>query len=85
MATILGIGVGVDIMHFTIDYNYLSAAREMLDNVDFYSTLHHFKVGYNLNEHWNINITSISKLIKTTSVLNEYDDNIYNIGVSYVF
>jgi hypothetical protein len=85
MALVVGIGVGVDIWHFTIDYNYLFAERETLANVDFYSTLHQFKVGYNFNEHWNINITSISQLIKTTKVLNEYDNTIYNIGVSYAF
>ena len=84
-ALVAGIGVGVDIWHFTIDYNYLYAERETLDNVDFYSTLHQFKVGYNLNEHWNINIASISQLIKTTNVLKEYDNTIYNIGVSYAF
>ena len=27
----------------------------------------------------------IKKLIKTTNVLKEYDNGIYNIGVSYVF
>lgn len=84
-ALVFGIGIGVDIWHFTIDYNYLGAERETLDNVDFNSTLHQFKVGYNFNEHWNINIASISQLIKTTNVLKEYDNTIYNIGVSYAF
>ena len=85
MALVVGLGMGVNIWHFTIDYNYLYAERETLANVDFYSTLHQFKVGYNFNEHWNINITSISQLIKTTKVLKEYDNTIYNIGVSYAF
>lgn len=85
MALVVGIGLGVDIWHFTIDYNYLYAERETLANVDFYSTLHQFKVGYNFNEHWNINIASIYQLIKTTKVLKEYDNTIYNIGVSYAF
>lgn len=84
-ALVVGLGMGVDIWHFTIDYNYLYAERETLANVDFYSTLHQFKVGYNFNEHWNINIASISQLIKTTNVLKEYDNTIYNIGVSYAF
>ena len=85
MALVVGIGLGVDIWHFTIDYNYLYAGRETLANVDFYSTLNQCKVGYNLNEHWNINITVIYQLIKTTKILKEYDNNIFNIGVSYAF
>lgn len=85
MALVVGLGMGVDIWYFTIDYNYLYAARETLANVDFNSTLHQFKVGYKLNEHWNVNIGTISQLIKTTKVLKEYDNTIYNIGVSYAF
>lgn len=84
-AFVVGINVGIDVWHFTIDYSYLYANREELSNIDFCSTLHQFKVGFSFNEHWNVNITSITQLIEKASILKEYDNTIYNIGVTYVF
>lgn len=80
-----GIGIGFDVWHIAFDYTYMYAMREELSNVEFYSDMHQFKIGYKFNEHVDVNFTIFTRLLKSASILSDFDKTNYNIGVTYAF
>lgn len=85
MAFIFGPNIGFDFWKFSFDYSYLWRSGERLESITFNDTYSKYKFGFNINEHFNVNVTMISNMISSTQRLKEFDDNMFSLGLTYRF
>lgn len=85
IAFTFGPNIGFDFWKFSFDYSYVLRYGERLESITFNDTYSKYKFGFNINEHFNVNVSIISNMISSTSVLNEFDDNMFSIGLTYRF
>lgn len=80
-----GPNIGFDFWKFSFDYSYVLRYGESLESVTFNNAYSKYKFGFNINEHFNVNVSMISNMISSTSVLNEFDDYMFSLGLTYRF
>lgn len=85
MAFIFGPNIGFDFWKFSFDYSYIWRIGDRLESITFNDTYSKYKLGFNINEHFNVNITMISNMISSTQRLKEFDDNMFSLGLTYRF
>ena len=85
MAFTFGPNIGFDFWKFSFDYSYIWRCGERLESITFNDTYSKYKFGFNINEHFNVNVTMISKMISSTQRLKEFDDNMFSLGLTYRF
>ena len=85
LAFTFGPNVGFDFWLFTIDYAYIWSSRNNIESIDFNTNFSKYKIGFNITEHVNINVTMITNLIESTKRLNEFDENMFMVGLTYRF
>lgn len=85
MAFTFGPNIGFDFWKFSFDYSYLWRSGERLESITFNDTYSKYKFGFNINEHFNVNVTMISNMISSTQRLKEFDDNMFSLGLTYRF
>lgn len=85
MAFTYGPNFGFDFWLFSLDYSYIWRFGETLESITFNNAYSKYKFGIDINEHLNGNVTMISNMIKSTSVLNEFDDYMFSLGLTYRF
>ena len=85
MAFNFGPNIGFDFWKFSFDYSYLWRSGERLESITFNDTYSKYKFGFNINEHFNVNVSMISNMISSTQRLKEFDDNLFSLGLTYRF
>lgn len=85
MAFTFGPNIGFDFWKFSFDYSYIWRCGERLESITFNDTYSKYKFGFNINEHFNVNVTMISNMIRSTQRLKEFDDNMFSLGLTYRF
>lgn len=85
IAFTFGPNIGFDFWKFSFDYSYVLRYGESLESVTFNNAYSKYKFGFNINEHFNVNVSMISNMISSTSVLNEFDDYMFSLGLTYRF
>ena len=85
MAFTYGPNIGFDFWLFSFDYSYILRYGEKLERVTFNNAYSKYKFGIDINENLNGNVTMISNMIRSTSVLNEFDDYMFSLGLTYRF
>ena len=85
MAFTFGPNIGFDFWKFSFDYSYLWRYGEKLESITFNDTYSKYKFGFNINEHFNVNVSMISNMIGSTQRLKEFDDNMFSLGLTYRF
>lgn len=85
MAFTFGPNIGFDFWKFSFDYSYLWRSGERLESITFNDAYSKYKFGFNINEHFNVNVSMISNMISSTQRLKEFDDNIFSLGLTYRF
>lgn len=85
MAFTFGPNIGFDFWKFSFDYSYIWRSGERLESITFNDTYSKYKFGFNINEHFNVNVTMISNMISSTQRLKEFDDNMFSLGLTYRF
>ena len=84
-AFIFGPNIGFDFWKFSFDYSYIWRCEEKLESITFNDTYSKYKFGFNINKHFNVNITMISDMISSTQRLKEFDNNMFSLGLTYRF
>ena len=85
MAFTFGPNIGFDFWKFSFDYSYIWRKCEKLKDITFNDTYSKYKFGFNINEHFNVNVTMISDMISSIQRLKEFDDNMFLLGLTYRF
>ncbi len=85
MAFIFGPNIGFDYWKFSFDYSYIWRSGERLESITFNDTYSKYKFGFNINKHFNVNVSMISNMIGRTYLLKEFDDNMFSLGLTYRF
>lgn len=85
MAFTFGPNIGFDFWKFSFDYSYNWRKCERLESITFNDTYSKYKFGFNINEHFNVNVTMISNMISSIQRLKEFDNNTFSLGLTYRF
>ena len=81
----IGGGLDLNILNFLVNVNYNYLISQELENIEFGRYVIDYRFGYNFSEHWAVYFMYEANLLKNTTVLKNYTDNVMGIGVNYRF